>query len=809
MDRNRIPNSSSAHTLESFRTQWLNELQQLTPNSINTETHQQRHISEQIRERPTELSEDIFTQVNKGVDQDYFTVKHSLKLQDESLSNVTNTDMQSEIREPAPLFTIRISTESNSCNDGKRYIEKTQRQTSLNVQKISNKDTDDDGMPPILTNAKKRSKDIFSANWQSSFSRNFNKKRDTSKSAVSICSQSLSSPPPPPPPPLISASNIPAQDRAPLEGKIRHNTNITRPQNKYVRMLIDDINDEITDPLFDNLLPIEVAELVFLYLDIETLGRCTCVSKAWQRTADSNRIWRAYAQRHGISDEPIEKRDNWKAFVRQHILDLRLKQQRWRELQAAFINLHEPSCIPEVRAVHYTSRGISVGCTDGSVRFYPRDNLSRSRLIDLSVQPRGISCVSHNDNMMVAGSHCGIVMGWDQGFESVFALQGPCPVSRIALQQRLGGDFDNLIIAYNKELAVVTNDNLADRVSRWPSAMQQTSDSTSSPGDHQQANIPSNIEFQLPQDQTTSEWGFMRRSYQFDSRITHMCGLISEPSHIAVMTAKSLDIIATSTMRMVHQLHTMSPETNQRCHSLGVHGSTIAYIVSQPGQWTGTMVDANTGVAIGMHNQFRHSLEGLYLFSGGDCKSQYSQSNDHCSPTLSPYQIQLALAGSGGVNFCDPRCHQTSQHISTPGFLCKDVRVQDWRVVVCGRFTCSFGSEPAFGTVLLDRRMGKRLWFVRQHAPVRFLEMDNNTIVYGTHRYSINYEEEAHFNFHHRRLQEFYSQSYLNVLDFASPLSSLADAECPFSSRYDDVHGYNYNIALETPFDDIEPYRLG
>ena len=51
--------------------------------------------------------------------------------------------------------------------------------------------------------------------------------------------------------------------------------------------------------------------------------------------------------------------------------------------------------------------------------------------------------------------------------------------------------------------------------------------------------------------------------------------------------------------------------------------------------------------------------------------------------------------------------------------------------------------------------------------------------------------------------------SAINVLDFAAPSSELADAECPFSSNYDDIAGYRANDLLATPYDNVNPDRFG
>ena len=47
------------------------------------------------------------------------------------------------------------------------------------------------------------------------------------------------------------------------------------------------------------------------------------------------------------------------------------------------------------------------------------------------------------------------------------------------------------------------------------------------------------------------------------------------------------------------------------------------------------------------------------------------------------------------------------------------------------------------------------------------------------------------------------------MLDFAAPSSELADAECPFSSNYDDIAGYRANDLLATPYDNVNPDRFG
>ena len=727
---------------------------------------------------------------------------------------------------PAPrkdyaISTARTAVSANTSGhidnaDSNSHHNSSNKLPSNHVQHDSSDDDDDDDddvgfedfdfSKRAKTSLSKKA-DIFSKAWQSPFALKRGKPMSASASAskakekttptstsTSTSKESTST---------LAGSSFRADPGAlsPPEDAVAQRRYVPRPQNKYVKLLIDDINADIKEPLFDNLLPLEVAELVFRYLDLQTLGRCACVSRAWHELATSNRVWHAYALRHSLTHDRLKGQASWRDFVQRVVTDRREKRRRWMELQAGFTCLKDTSATVDVTAMSFSPRGIAAGYTDGKVRFFERHSLMRSRIIDPPAGHIGTVCsVAHTGDMLVCGSRSGALVAWDVGFQRTFQLYHSSQIARVAICQH--SPHPRILAASGSILLSAEHSGSSDQ---YHSGHDGRAHTTQQQHHHHQGII------QGERTRLANDWAFSHQRFEAPAVIDDMCELSDGTSTAAVLTPSSVDIINTDAMRRVEHVFASPPAPDGAlqplCSSLHCVGSQLAFLQAEPGQWTAHLVDAPSGATLQtyIHTRMLNAVRLLPPTStdGGSSNSSSSASN----------VVEVAMVGSPGALFYDTRARAVTQRISTPGYVVEDIRVDDWRVVVAGRYT-GFSStrQPPFSVALYDRRMGKQLWFVRQRVPVGFLEMDKDTIAFGSSRHGSTAAGAEFLEPNDRTTpnrHELVTTTCLNVLDFDAPLSSLADEECPFSSRYEALHGYNYNIALETPFDDVEPYRFG
>jgi len=98
--------------------------------------------------------------------------------------------------------------------------------------------------------------------------------------------------------------------------------------------LIDDINEITSIPFFDLSLPKEVGIQIFNHLGVKELCACAQVSRSWKILSEDELIWYRVGCKLGYIQErdcAVKERANWKAFVRESILEERELKKNWRE----------------------------------------------------------------------------------------------------------------------------------------------------------------------------------------------------------------------------------------------------------------------------------------------------------------------------------------------------------------------------------------------------------------------------------------------------------------------------------------------
>ena len=98
--------------------------------------------------------------------------------------------------------------------------------------------------------------------------------------------------------------------------------------------LIDDINEITSIPFFDLSLPKEVGIQIFNHLGVKELCACAQVSKSWKILSEDELIWYRVGCKLGYIQErncAIIDKANWKAIVRESILEEREIRKNWKE----------------------------------------------------------------------------------------------------------------------------------------------------------------------------------------------------------------------------------------------------------------------------------------------------------------------------------------------------------------------------------------------------------------------------------------------------------------------------------------------
>jgi hypothetical protein len=168
---------------------------------------------------------------------------------------------------------------------------------------------------------------------------------------------------------------------------------------------------------------------------------------------------------------------------------------------------------------------------------------------------------------------------------------------------------------------------------------------------------------------------------------------------------------------------------------------------------------------------------------------------------------ELATAGRRtGVHVYDLRSGRAVQAAEAGYQSARITRLvlDEWRVVAAVQWLDRLRwGDSMHRVAVTDRRMTKQLWYIRDSLPIRHLHFDDGLLAYSSAAPNnpVSLWQEAH--------RQPYHGGSVQLLDFSAPLSELADAACPYSSLYEDLYGRNHQLALETPYDDVNPDRFG
>lgn len=263
-------------------------------------------------------------------------------------------------------------------------------------------------------------------------------------------------------------------------------------------------------------------------------------------------------------------------------------------------------------------------------------------------------------------------------------------------------------------------------------------------------------------------------SLQFPTTVNEVVPLTD--SLLAVLTGRTtVDAVNTVLGELTARIHgpIEGSVESEQCWGLQRRGGHLAFAASSPLRHTVRLYDI---ASCGLRSVLDHAqrpANALYLL---------------------PNETELAAAGRRtGIRMYDLRTEEVVQHLAHYSYDVRCLEADDWRVVVGARDLNDVSEVVA----LFDRRNAKKLWHVRSREPVRNVHFTDDLLLYS----SCGPVQQA--------AAHDLTGGVLDSLDFDAPLSELRSSSCPFSSLYEDLSGYNYNIVLETVYDDVTPNRLG
>eukprot|EP00045_Choanoeca_perplexa_P006193 m.52483 g.52483 ORF g.52483 m.52483 type:complete len:571 (-) comp13506_c0_seq1:58-1770(-) len=207
--------------------------------------------------------------------------------------------------------------------------------------------------------------------------------------------------------------------------------------------------------------------------------------------------------------------------------------------------------------------------------------------------------------------------------------------------------------------------------------------------------------------------------------------------------------------------------------------STLAYALSEPTRHCARLHAVETGQLLQTLSHHGRAVDALHLRPN-----------------------EVAMGGRGtGVRVYDLRSNTEAQALAQGyrDYQVQKVLVDDWRVVTYEELLMDLGIGQV---VVTDRRMNRKLWHInRNYNCLSQLYFDDDRLIYAT--LDSNGQPDT-------ALHALDPKHALHVFDFQHVPLGLSHQSCPYSSVYEEAFGaWNYNIALETPYENVDADRLG
>lgn len=192
-----------------------------------------------------------------------------------------------------------------------------------------------------------------------------------------------------------------------------------------IDLLIADIDEITCIPFFDLELPKEIAVRIFQYLSLEDLASCCLVNSKWKLIAEDDLIWLYWCDALGVRKDAdcVAGRSGWKIYIKEKLLERRRIRSKWKERYCEVRDLENETGGILCSAAIYDATLISA-YINGSVKLWDLasgsygQNLKEKYSRDEDVVTSLCTCVAMNNDICVAGFQNGDLMVWQRDVDA-------------------------------------------------------------------------------------------------------------------------------------------------------------------------------------------------------------------------------------------------------------------------------------------------------------------------------------------------------------------------------------------------------
>ncbi|KAM9623590.1 F-box/WD repeat-containing protein 8 isoform 1-T1 [Morphnus guianensis] len=559
--------------------------------------------------------------------------------------------------------------------------------------------------------------------------------------------------------------------------------------------LIRDLNEINEVPFFDIQLPYELALKIFQYLGKTELGRCAQVSRTWKVLAEDEVLWYRLCQQEGyLLDTSISDHSCWKLTLKNCRARERTLKTNWKNRIGAVSQLqYELGKI--LCDVHSCDGVVIAGYTSGEVRLWDTRTWDYTAPIlepvhgpgDAGPQPH-VSFVRINSSLAVAAYEDGTVSVWNLMF-------GREPIHRYQHNQRI------------QALALASEGATVATASGFE------------------------VKVESPNDR-----GFWQTTATFEiQKLVNFLNLVPDVTGSPVTVAAAEDIVyllkAEDPGKILHSVYGQ-PVTclDVSAHEAAFGVKTFGWLLNEPNQACDELSEMREGECFRQVEKeagapSRH-LSTSQAHQVWQSPGRWQPGLGQC-PVLEQQGLQILLynletrqclkkMGNSIGDFTCVNLQNSPPNMLVTGNKDRRVRVFDLRKSesLCSLYAHQLGvsavqmddwkvvSGGEEGLVCVwDQRMGTKLWEMHARHPVRHVWFNSHSLITAnipdekSPRGASITDDDLTAHRKHRGI--------IYAYEFSVDQLAVESILPICRSSYDEVTGYNYNIGLAVPYDNI------
>ncbi|EDV24595.1 uncharacterized protein TRIADDRAFT_56552 [Trichoplax adhaerens] len=530
------------------------------------------------------------------------------------------------------------------------------------------------------------------------------------------------------------------------------------PKHDFVSALIADLDEVYALPFFDLELPKELCYQIFIYLSYQDLCHCSQVSKSWRSLADDDALWHNLCIKFGFTDQDNTSESTEDPLEGQ-LLEIDYAKEYYfstktQETLEDGVNLQERIC--KVQEFENTLGGVlcSVALSDnhllagyglGEVKLYNIHDAEFVRTFNpihptFDYDEDGIIDKRSPVNCAAISGNL-IATGLRYGSVDIWHIDyGPTPIHHYKLEDSVS----NIAIETERDLVVASSSNNSVR-----------------------ADISD----------MNGQWQ-LATSFDLSHNITNL-KISGNKDGLPIVVASCKDAIVIHGFDSADSSITLEKLYGAKITSLDVADDFLACGISQ----LGFEIPSEA-----------HKLKIFSLHTGKITSVLKGHFGDITCINVSEYKSNSIITGSSDckVRIYDLRSEKPVNTFRGSRSKINTVQSDDVKAVS----GCENGKVSVW-----DRRMSALLWETSFSFPIKYCHFNTSCLVFANIP-----EEECQAEspiddiVWNRR-----NRGRLRLLDFSSDEYQPEEIGLPSicSSKYDEPIGYNYNIHLMTPYDQI------